>query len=159
MTALNAFLHLFRLWIPVRCAGKYKRLSPTATGYFILSPFPPHYTILEKPLIDFYLVFGKPVSSQIPFRIIYYNEITFIISYALSQEDWFIFHAAPKKFLRCQLYISRFDRHCGRCLHFFFFWAVPQPARPKAKTSTIPANNILIGFIRIPSFCWEIPTP
>ena len=45
------------------------------------------YTILEKPLIDFYLVFGKPVSSQIPFRIIYYNEINFIISYALSQED------------------------------------------------------------------------
>lgn len=36
------FLHFFRLWIPVRCAGKYKRLSPTATGYFILSPFPPH---------------------------------------------------------------------------------------------------------------------
>ena len=81
------FLHLFRLWIPVRCAGKYKRLSPTVTGYFILSPFPRIYTILEKPLIDFYLVFGKPVSSQIPFRIIYYNEITFIISYALSQGD------------------------------------------------------------------------
>ena len=58
---------------------------PQGISYY--PPFPLIYTILEKPLIDFYLVFGKPVSSQIPFRIIYYNEITFIISYALSQED------------------------------------------------------------------------
>ena len=58
---------------------------PQGISYY--PPFPRIYTILEKPLIDFYLVFGKPVSSQIPFRIIYYNEIAFIISYALSQED------------------------------------------------------------------------
>lgn len=85
MTVLNAFFTSFPSVDSSPLCWSVCHRPPQGISYY--PPFPCIYTILEKPLIDFYLVFGKPVSSQIPFRIIHYNEITFIISYALSQED------------------------------------------------------------------------
>ena len=154
------FLHLFRLWIPVRCAGKYKRLSPTATGYFILSSFSLHIYYPWKTPYWFLPCFWKTCkqSDSLP--------------PSLLQWDHLYNKLCPQP--RRLIYLSRCTQEVFTLsfLHFplwpplrqvlsflLFFWTVPQPARPKAKTSTIPADNILLGFIRVPSSCWEIPSP
>ena len=84
MTVLNAFFTSFpSVDSSPLCWEIQASVTDRHRVFHTILLFLAYILSLKNPL----LISTLFLESQIPFRIIYYNEITFIINYALSQED------------------------------------------------------------------------